>query len=100
MQYAWQQVLRLAAIPKTDDGPRIHDLRHTFAVSCLKNWVKQGKDLNALLPVLSAYLGHRRLSATSRYLRLTADMFPEVVAMVEAQFSGMIPDGGYLNETE
>ena len=100
MQYAWKQILRLAAIPKTDDGPRIHDLRHTFAVSCLKNWVKQGKALNVMLPVLSAYLGHKRLSATSRYLRLTADMFPEVVATVEAQFSGTIPDGGYLNEAE
>lgn len=99
-QYAWQQILRLAAISKTDDGPRIHDLRHTFAVCCLKNWIKQDKDLNAMLPVLSAYLGHKRLSATSRYLRLTADVFPEVVAMVEAQFGGMVPVGGYLNETE
>jgi integrase len=100
MQYAWKQILRLASIPRTDDGPRIHDLRHTFAVGCLKAWVHNGKDLSAMLPVLCAYLGHKRLSATGRYLRLTADMYPEVVSTFEAHFGGIIPEGDYLYEED
>lgn len=100
MQYAWSQLLRAANIPRTDNGPRIHDLRHTFSVSCLKNWVRNGKDLNAMLPVLSAYLGHKRLSATGHYLRLTADMYPEVVSVFEANFGGVIPEGDYLHEED
>lgn len=100
MQYAWSQLLRSADIPRTDTGPRIHDLRHTFSVSCLKNWVRKGKDLNAMLPVLSAYLGHKRLSATGHYLRLTADMYPEMVSVFEAHFGGVIPGGDYLHEED
>lgn len=64
-------------------GPRLHDLRHTFAVHTLAKWVLAGKDINALLPVLSAYLGHSSIHATSRYLRLTADMYPSILDMVE-----------------
>lgn len=53
-----------------------------------------------MLPVLSAYLGHKRLSATGHYLRLTADMYPEVVSVFEANFGGVIPEGDYLHEED
>lgn len=39
-------------------GPRIHDLRHTFAVHTLLRWYREGVDLQARLPVLATYLGH------------------------------------------
>ena len=39
--------------------PRIHDLRHSFAVHTLVRWYRDGKDVAALLPRLSTYLGHR-----------------------------------------
>jgi len=35
----------------------IPDLRHTFAVHCLKAWLREGKDLRSMLPILAAYLG-------------------------------------------
>ena len=38
--------------------PRIHDLRHSFAVHTLIDWQREGADVSALLPVLSTYLGH------------------------------------------
>ncbi|MBU1042771.1 MAG: tyrosine-type recombinase/integrase [Candidatus Omnitrophica bacterium] len=73
-------------------GPRVHDLRHCHAVHCLKKWVKQGEDLTALLPYLSAYLGHVDLRGSQHYLRLTADLYPTIVSAVEANYSNLIPE--------
>jgi integrase/recombinase XerD len=38
--------------------PRIHDLRHTFAVTVLTGWYRAGENIEARLPALSTYLGH------------------------------------------
>ncbi len=72
-------------------GPRLHDLRHTFAVHRLEDWYRQGANLAAKLPVLSAYLGHQSLAGTQRYLRLTPALFPDVVASVEAVVGPAMP---------
>jgi integrase len=76
-------------------GPRLHDLRHTFAVHCLKHWVLNGLDLSVALPYLSCYLGHTGLKSTQVYLRLTAELYPEIVSAVEKKFGSLIPDGSY-----
>lgn len=73
-------------------GPRVHDFRHCQAVHCLKKWVKQGEDLTAMLPYLSAYLGHVDLRASQYYLRLTADLYPTIVSAVEANYPNLIPE--------
>ncbi|MCL6443933.1 MAG: tyrosine-type recombinase/integrase [Alicyclobacillus sp.] len=73
-------------------GPRIHDLRHTFAVNCLKQWVLEGRDLNSCLPYLSAYLGHEDLRGSQRYLRLTADLYPDITSKIEKACSYIIPE--------
>lgn len=75
-------------------GPRLHDLRHTFAVHCLRQWVLQGKDLAAYLPILKAYLGHNSFRDTSRYLRLTAELYPDITAKMEQAFGHVIPSTG------
>jgi len=72
-------------------GPRIHDLRHTFAVHTLLRWYRNGEDLDAKLPLLSTYLGHQNLLGTQRYLHLTAELFPEITARVDAVFGEVIP---------
>jgi integrase len=74
-------------------GPRVHDLRHTFAVHRLLEWYQQGADLNAMLPRLSTYLGHRNMEGTQRYLHLTADLFPEVSKRLDNKFGHVIPGG-------
>ena len=56
-------------------GPRLHDLRHSFAVHCLKKWVLDGVDLTVALPYLSVYMGHVGLKSTQGYLRLTAELY-------------------------
>ena len=48
--------------------PRIHDLRHSFAVRTLLRWYQDGHDVQALLPALSTYLGHVNPGATYWYL--------------------------------
>jgi integrase/recombinase XerD len=78
-------------------GPRVHDFRHTFAVHCLKRWVENGYEISSALPVLSTYLGHKTFEGTSRYLRLTAELYPTITAVVEAKFSNLIP-GGHSHE--
>ncbi|MEN8237465.1 MAG: tyrosine-type recombinase/integrase [Pseudomonadota bacterium] len=72
-------------------GPRLHDIRHTFAVHCLRQWVIQGKDLAAYLPILKTYLGHDSFRDTSYYLRLTAEVYPDITAKVEQAFGYIIP---------
>jgi integrase/recombinase XerD len=54
--------------------PRIHDLRHTFAVNVITSWIKAGKDVNALLPRLSHYMGHKTLVSTIYYLQFTPEL--------------------------
>jgi integrase len=57
--------------------PRIHDLRHTFAVRTMLGWYRAGEDVDARLPVLSTYLGHRDPRWTYWYLSAA----PELLAM-------------------
>jgi integrase len=73
-------------------GPRLQDLRHTYSVHCLKKWVKNGNDLTNLLPYLSAYLGHVDLRSSQYYLRLTADLYPNLLAAVETHYPNLIPE--------
>jgi len=91
----FHRILFQAGIPYggRGNGPRLHDLRHTFAVHCMKCWVKNGVDVTASLPYLSIYLGHKNLHSTQKYLRLTADMFPDITKRVENEFGNLIPYG-------
>jgi len=55
---------------RTPDGhwPRIHDLRHTFAVHALVRWYQAGADVQAKLPLLATYMGHVSIVSTAYYL--------------------------------
>ncbi|MDR1584110.1 MAG: tyrosine-type recombinase/integrase [Prevotellaceae bacterium] len=59
-------------------GPRVHDLRHTFAVHSLVQLSKSDIDLYTAMPILSACMGHKSLSSTELYVRLTSSMYPEL----------------------
>jgi integrase/recombinase XerD len=61
--------------------PRLHDFRHTFAVSTLLGWYRSGEDVQAKLPSLSTYLGHRQPSSTYWYLSAA----PELLALAAAR---------------
>ena len=68
-----------ASIRRTDTRkqPRIHDLRHTFAVHRLTSWYQQGADVQRLLHHLSVYLGHVHLRHTQVYLSMTPELLRE-----------------------
>lgn len=72
-------------------GPRLHDLRHTFAVHALQKWIAEGSDLLAKLPALSVYMGHRNAQSTAKYLRLTAEVYPELMEKIENYSAYVIP---------
>jgi integrase len=62
--------------------PRLHDLRHTFAVNCLVDWNRQPGAIATKILALSAYLGHRRLADTYWYL----SAIPQLLASSNARF--------------
>ena len=66
----------------TRQQPRLHDLRHSFAVHRLIQCYRQGAETPRLLHGLSIYLGHRNLSATQRYLTMT----PELLELASQRF--------------
>lgn len=72
-------------------GPRVHDLRHTFAVNNLRRWFAAGKDAEALLPILQAYMGHDSIDDTAYYLRLTAESHPDIVARLDQALGHIVP---------
>jgi site-specific recombinase XerD len=59
-------------------GPRLHDLRHTFAVHRLLAWYRKGADVNARLAWLATYMGHVDIASTHVYLHPTAELLQEV----------------------
>ena len=72
-------------------GPRVHDLRHTFAVKSLLQMAEYGMDIYCSLPILSTYLGHQSIEATNNYVRLTAEMYPHLVQNMDAVFTNVYP---------
>lgn len=80
-------------------GPRIHDFRHTFSVHSLQKWIANGVDIYAALPVLATYLGHDDIKITEKYLRLTAEVYPEMLRMTE-EYSGIVVPEVKFYETD
>jgi integrase/recombinase XerD len=85
LESCFRRLCEHAGIRRADDAryqPRLHDLRHTFAVHRLTSWYRQGADVQQLLPKLSVYLGHVQLACTQVYLSMT----PELLAEANARF--------------
>jgi integrase/recombinase XerD len=91
---SFKQTLFRCRIPHKGKGlgPRLHDLRHTFACHSLAAMAESGIDLYHSLPVLSTYLGHRALESTEKYVRLTSEMFPNVLKDVNAVCGYIFPE--------
>ena len=60
--------------PSDSRGPRLHDLRHRFAVETLLRWYRAGIDVERHLPRLTTYLGHAHVSDTYWYLTVTPEL--------------------------
>lgn len=88
----FRRILVRAQIMHTEKGPRLHDFRHTFAVHTLAEMSSQGLDLYYSLPILSKYLGHASLEATDHYVRLTAEMYPELLQQANQLCAYVFPE--------
>lgn len=77
--------LKMAGIPHKGRGygPRVHDIRMTFAVHSLQKLSHLHQDTNALLPVLSSYMGHKSIYSTQHYLWLTKELGEDMTFQME-----------------
>jgi integrase/recombinase XerD len=78
------RTLCIAAGVRDTDGrlPRVHDLRHSFAVQALLRWYRSGADVQSRLPGLAMYMGHVSIASTAYYLH----WLPEVASTASHQF--------------
>jgi integrase/recombinase XerD len=72
-------------------SPRLHALRHTFAVNCLLRWYQQGADVQAKLPLLSTYLGHSHIEHTQVYLTVTGLLLQAAHRRFSARWESTLP---------
>ncbi|MDD3058858.1 MAG: tyrosine-type recombinase/integrase [Sphaerochaeta sp.] len=88
-EYLWK-----AGIPHRGrgKGPRLHDLRHTYAVRIMNKWVRDGHNLTTSLPYLAIYMGHSGLKASQHYLRMVSQMYPHLLGMVDDCYGWVIPE--------
>ena len=68
--------------------PRIHDLRHTFAVRTILDWYREGHDVKARMPLLSTYLGHVHPSDTYWYLSAAPELLELAGERLERHLGG------------
>ena len=69
-------------------GPRLHDLRHTFAVRALMRWYREGHDVTQRLPCLSTWLGHVSISSTFWYLTAVPELMTAAARHVDRVAAG------------
>ena len=77
-------------LPPGVSSPRLHDLRHAFAVGTLLRWYRQGIDPNCRLIHLSTFLGHVDPNSTAVYLTITEELLREA----DRRFRAFAPSGG------
>jgi integrase len=65
-------------------GPRLHDLRHRFAVCALLNWYRAGSDVDREIPKLATYLGHVHVNETYWYI----EAVPELLELATRRLEG------------
>lgn len=74
--------------------PRVYDVRHTFALTRVLQWYREGADLQAKLPLLATYMGHVDVLSTQVYLTSTAELLREASQRFERAFGGVFAKGG------
>ena len=79
-----RRIVNLLAItnPEETRSPNLHSFRHSFAVHRVEQWLREGTNVDAKLPLLSAFLGHVNVAATQVYLTMT----PQRLALIGELF--------------
>jgi integrase len=69
-------------------GPRVHDLRHSFAARTMVAWYRTGVDVERELPKLSTYLGHAHVNDTYWYIEAVPELLLLATERLEHQHAG------------
>jgi site-specific recombinase XerD len=87
----FRRLLQEANIPYKghEEGPSLHNLRHTACVHSFVRMHRQGRDIYCCLPILSTFMGHVKVLDTEYYLRLTQNMYPEIIQMDASVTAGL-----------
>lgn len=88
LREAFRILCENAGVAAEGGCPHVHDLRHSFAVRRLVSWYREGRDVQALLPKLSVYMGHSSVTGTSVYLSMTPELLSESCARFERYAEG------------
>lgn len=96
-----RHLFRLADIRTADARlPRVHDLRHSFAVHALWRWYQAHIDIRAKLPLLATYMGHVSIHSTEYYLPFIEVLASEASDRFAAHYSALVtPWAGTEGET-
>lgn len=79
----FRRLTATTGLRESGTGPRVHDLRHTFAVTTLTGWQRDGLDVSTHLPLLSTYLGHVEPKNTYWYLSAVPELMHSAAARLE-----------------
>jgi integrase/recombinase XerD len=84
-RYAFIQISKQIGLRNSFDsyGPRIHDIRHSFAVRTLLNWYREGININKKIILLSTYLGHKKPTDTYWYITGTPELLAQAMTRLE-----------------
>ena len=90
-----QSLFRAADI-RTAAGrwPRVHDIRHAFAVQALLRWYRAGEDVQAKLPYLATYMGHVSIVSTQHYLHFVEQLAASASERFERRYGALITAPG------
>lgn len=79
----FHRIIEECGIPRRCDqrGPMVHEIRHSAAVHSLIKQAQDGVDMYCSLPLLATFMGHKKVLDTETYVRLTQEMYPEVLKM-------------------
>jgi len=85
-QHAFRKLCETCGL-KGEKPPRLHDLRHNYATECLARWRREGKNIQALLPVLSAAMGHVNPESTQCYIHISASTLLDASEKIQKHFN-------------
>jgi len=75
-------------------SPRVHDIRHAFAVQALLRWYRAGEDVQAKLPYLATYMGHVSIVSTQHYLHFVEQLAGSASERFERRCGALITAHG------
>lgn len=97
MRNRFNLILRLAGISLEgrefqERGPCMHCLRHRFVFKAFRQLDAEGIRIDDAVPILSVFLGHHDLTETEKYMKFSAQLFPEEIDRFESFSDDLFPE--------